>query len=221
MEKRVLFRSGWLPWVLLAPQLAVITVFFFWPASQALLQSLQMQDAFGTSTDWVGLQNFRQLFTDEAYLDSFKTTAWFSLLVAALGISISLVLAVFADRIVRGAMFYKTFLLLPYAVAPAVAGVLWMFMFSPSLGVVAYMLRQSGFDWNHMLEELGVEARSLSPLRVSYRSTAEITTFARSVLGPFAHEAEPIATRHGPPVELFTFASPGEAVLPRVVRTTG
>ena len=152
MEKRVLFRSGWLPWLLLTPQLAVITVFFFWPASQALLQSLQMQDAFGTSTEWVGLQNFRQLFTDEAYLDSFKTTAWFSLLVAALGISISLVLAVFADRIVRGAMFYKTFLILPYAVAPAVAGVLWVFMFSPTLGVVAYGLEKIGIHWNHLLD---------------------------------------------------------------------
>ena len=133
------------------PQLVVISVFFFWPAGQALVQSFQMQDAFGMSTEWVGLENFRNLFEDPSYLASFKTTAFFSIAVAVSGIAISLVLAIFADRIVRGALVYKTALLLPYAVAPAVAGVLWMFMFSPSLGVVAYLLRQSGFDWNHLL----------------------------------------------------------------------
>ncbi|MDR6857114.1 sn-glycerol-3-phosphate ABC transporter permease UgpA [Variovorax guangxiensis] len=151
MEKRVVFRSGWLPWALLAPQLIVITVFFFWPASQALMQSLQMQDAFGSSTEWVGLQNFRQLFDDPGYIESFKTTALFSVLVAFFGISLSLLLAVFADRVVRGAMVYKTLLILPYAVAPAVAAVLWVFMFSPSLGVVSYALGKFGFEWNHLL----------------------------------------------------------------------
>ena len=150
-EKRVVFRSSWLPWVLLAPQAVIIGVFFFWPAGQALLQSLQQSDAFGTSVDWVGLENFRNLFNDETYLASFKTTAVFSLLVAVCGISISLLLAVFADRIVRGATFYKTLLIWPYAVAPAVAGVLWMFMFSPSIGVVAYALQGLGVEWNHLL----------------------------------------------------------------------
>ncbi len=152
MEKRVVFRSGWLPWALLAPQLIVITVFFFWPASQALVQSLQMQDAFGSSTEWVGLQNFRQLFDDPSYVESFKTTAVFSVLVAFIGISLSLLLAVFADRVVRGAMLYKTLLILPYAVAPAVAAVLWVFMFSPSLGVVSYALGKIGIEWNHLLD---------------------------------------------------------------------
>ena len=151
MEKRVLFRSAWLPWLLLAPQLIVISVFFFWPAAQALLQSFQLQDAFGLSTEWVGLDNFRTLFNDEAYLESFKTTAFFSVMVAVLGISLSLVLAVFADRIIKGALAYKTLLILPYAVAPAVAGVLWIFMFSPTLGVVAYALHGIGIDWNHLL----------------------------------------------------------------------
>lgn len=151
MEKRVLFRSAWLPWLLLAPQLIVISVFFFWPAAQALLQSFQLQDAFGLSREWVGLENFRNLFNDEAYLESFKTTAFFSVMVAVLGISLSLVLAVFADRIIKGALAYKTLLILPYAVAPAVAGVLWIFMFSPTLGVVAYALRGIGIDWNHLL----------------------------------------------------------------------
>ena len=152
MEKRVLFRSRWLPWVLLAPQLTVISVFFFWPAAQALLQSFQVQDAFGTSTEWVGLANFQTLLADENYAASFKTTAVFSLLVAVLGISLSLVLAVFADRIIKGALAYKTLLVVPYAVAPAVAGVLWVFMFSPSLGVVAYALGRMGIPWNHLLD---------------------------------------------------------------------
>jgi sn-glycerol 3-phosphate transport system permease protein len=150
-EKRVVFRSGWLPWALLAPQAIVIAVFFFWPAGQALLQSLQQSDAFGTSVEWVGLENFRNLWNDETYLASFKTTAMFSILVAVFGIGISLLLAVFADRVVRGATFYKTLLIWPYAVAPAVAGVLWLFMFSPSIGIVAYALQAIGIDWNHLL----------------------------------------------------------------------
>ena len=126
-------------------------MFFFWPAGQAILQSFQLQDAFGMSTEWVGMDNFRALFADSAYLESFQITAFFSILVATLGIGISLMLAVFADRIVRGALLYKTFLIVPYAVAPAVAGVLWLFMFSPTLGVVAYALGRIGIDWNYLL----------------------------------------------------------------------
>jgi len=151
MEKRVLFRSAWLPWLLIAPQMAVILVFFFWPASQAIWQSMQSEDAFGTSTAFVGLENFKTLFDDPAYIESFKVTALFSVLVAGIGIAISLLLAIFADRILRGSLFYKTFLIIPYAVAPAIAGVLWVFMFSPSIGVVSYGLRQMGMDWNHLL----------------------------------------------------------------------
>jgi sn-glycerol 3-phosphate transport system permease protein len=151
MEKRVVFRSAWLPWLLMVPQMAVILVFFFWPAGQAILQSLQQQDAFGTSVEFVGLANFQQLFTDPNYLESFKTTAVFSVLVAGIGLTLALLLAVFVDRIVRGSMFYKTLLILPYAVAPSVAAVLWVFMFSPSLGVVSYALGKIGIDWNHLL----------------------------------------------------------------------
>ena len=150
-EKRVLFKSAWLPWALLGPQLVVISVFFFWPAGQALLQSLQQQDAFGTSVEWVGLENFQRLFSDPTYYQSFRTTAVFSVLVAASGLVISLLLAVMADRVVRGATVYKTLLIWPYAVAPAVAGVLWLFMFAPSIGVVAWYLRAGGFEWNHLL----------------------------------------------------------------------
>lgn len=151
MEKRVVFKSWWLPWVLIAPQVVVIAVFFFWPAGQALLQSMQQSDAFGTSVVWVGLENFRNLWNDPSYLESFQITAIFSLLVAGLGLSLSLVLAVFADRIGRGSGIYRTLLIWPYAVAPAVAGVLWLFLFSPSIGVVSYALREMGFAWDSLL----------------------------------------------------------------------
>jgi len=152
VEKRVRFRSWWLPWVLIAPQMAIILAFFFWPAGQALYQSVLMQDAFGTSTEFVGLDNFRRLWNDETYLASFQTTAVFSLLVAFCGLSIALVLAVMADRVIKGAMVYKTLLIWPYAVAPAVAGVLWLFMFAPSVGIVSYGLRQIGLEWNHLVD---------------------------------------------------------------------
>jgi len=151
MEKRVRFKSAWLPWVLIAPQMAIVLVFFFWPAGQTLYQSLIQQDAFGTSTEFVGLENFRRLFSDSSYLASFQTTAFFALLVAVLGIGLSLMLAVFADRVARGALLYRTLLIWPYAVAPAVAGVLWLFMFSPPMGVVSYGLQSLGFQWDHLL----------------------------------------------------------------------
>ena len=134
------------------PQLVVISVFFFWPAGQAVLQSFQVEDAFGLSKEWVGFQNFIQLWNDPTYLASFKTTAWFSVMVAGLGIGISLVLAIFADRVVRGAMVYKTLLIMPYAVAPVIAGVLWVFIFSPSIGVATFGLRALGIDWNYQMD---------------------------------------------------------------------
>jgi sn-glycerol 3-phosphate transport system permease protein len=145
----------------------VIAVFFFWPAAQALLQSLQQSDAFGTSVQWAGLENFRNLWHDDTYLTSFKTTAVFSTLVAVLGIGLSLLLAIFADRVVRGASFYKTLLIWPYAVAPAVAGVLWLFMFSPSIGIVAYALGKIGVDWNHLLN--GGQAMTLVVLAAIWK----------------------------------------------------
>ncbi len=167
MEKRVQFKSSWLPWALIAPQVAIISVFFFWPAGQAVLQSFQLQDAFGTSTEWVGLENFKRLWNDAGYLASFKTTAIFSILVAVLGIGLSLTLAIFADRIIKGALGYKTMLIVPYAVAPAVAGVLWVFMFSPSLGVVSFALGKLGFDWNHYLN--GTHAMTLIVLAAVWK----------------------------------------------------
>ena len=167
IEKKVRFRSWWLPWLLVAPQLAVVLVFFFWPAGQALYNSVLSQDAFGTSTEFIGSQNFRQLFADESYLASFKTTAVFSLLVGVLGLSIALMLAVMADRIVKGAAIYKTLLIWPYAVAPAVAGVLWLFMFAPSIGIVSFWLRAMGIDWNHLLN--GTHAMTLIVLAAVWK----------------------------------------------------
>jgi sn-glycerol 3-phosphate transport system permease protein len=151
MEKRVRFRSAWLPWVLVAPQMAVVLVFFFWPAAQALYQSVLQEDAFGTSREYVGMANFERLFDDPGYLASFKVTALFSGLVAGSGLVIALLLAVMANRVLRGASVYKTLLIWPYAVAPVVAGVLWLFMFASPYGVVAYTLRELGLDWNHLL----------------------------------------------------------------------
>jgi sn-glycerol 3-phosphate transport system permease protein len=127
-------------------------VFFFWPAAQALLQSVRREDAFGLSTVFVGLENFAALFADPDYVGSFMITAGFSVAVAVLALAPGLLFAVMADRVVRGAAFYKTVLLLPYAIAPAIAGVLWMFLFNPSIGVVAAGLRWLGVDWNYLLD---------------------------------------------------------------------
>ena len=151
MEKRVRFKSAWLPWLLVAPQMAVVGVFFFWPAAQTLYQSVLQEDAFGTSSEFVGWANFERLWHDPSYLASAQTTAVFSILVAVFGISIALLLAVMANRVVRGAMVYRTLLILPYAVAPVVAGVLWLMMFSSPWGVISYLLQALGYDWNHLL----------------------------------------------------------------------
>ncbi|AEG69395.1 sn-glycerol-3-phosphate ABC transporter permease UgpA [Ralstonia solanacearum] len=151
MDKRVVFRSRWLPYALVAPQIAVTLVFFFWPAGQALYQSLLRQDAFGMNLDFVGLENFADLLADPNYLGSFKTTAVFAIGVTFVGLSTSLALAYFADRALRGATFYKTLLIWPYAIAPAVAGVLWSFLFNPSLGIVSFVIRKMGVDWNYVL----------------------------------------------------------------------
>jgi sn-glycerol 3-phosphate transport system permease protein len=151
MEKRARFKSAWLPYALVAPQVLVSVLFFFWPAVQALYQSLLLQDAFGSSVQFVWFENFTALWNDPTYLESFKTTALFSVSVAVFGMTISLVLAVFADRVVRGSAIYRTFLIWPYAVAPVVVGVLWMFLLSPTLGIISHALRPLGIEWNHTL----------------------------------------------------------------------
>ena len=150
-EKRALFQSRWMPYALVLPQLAITLVFFFWPAGQALYQSLLVEDAFGARTEFVWFENFTTLFNDPNYLASFRVTAIFSVLVAGIGLVASLILAAFADRVIRAATVYKTLLIVPYAVAPAIAAVLWLFLFNPTLGVVAHWMQRRGIEWDPLL----------------------------------------------------------------------
>jgi len=151
MEKRTVFSGKLLPYALLAPQLAVTLVFFYWPAGQAVYQSFLLQDAFGISTQFVWFENYQYLFADPAYYQAILVTAVFASIVAAAALALSLLLAVQADRALTGAGIYKTLLIWPYAVAPVVAGVLWLFMFQPSLGMLAKDIRILGYDWNPYL----------------------------------------------------------------------
>lgn len=151
MEKRVVFSHKTLPYLLVAPQLAITVIFFFLPAGQALWQAFHLEDPFGLSSTFVGLDNFRDLLRDREYLNSFKVTAIFSALVAVLGLSVSLLLAVLANRVVHAAGFYRNLLIWPYAVATAVAGVLWLFLFSPSVGILAVYMMEAGLAWNPRL----------------------------------------------------------------------
>ncbi len=152
MEKRVVFDGKLLPYALLMPQLFITIVFFYWPAAQAVWQSFFIQDAFGLSMQFVWFENYTVLFANPDYYRSMVTTAIFSTLVAFFSLSISLMFAVQADKQIKAAAAYKTFLMWPYAVAPAIAGVLWLFMFQPSLGLVAQAIRAVGFDWNPQLD---------------------------------------------------------------------
>ncbi|HXG04922.1 MAG TPA: sn-glycerol-3-phosphate ABC transporter permease UgpA [Candidatus Binatia bacterium] len=167
MERRRVFPHRVLPYLLVAPQIAVTLVFFFWPASQALWQSVLIQDAFGLSTRFAGLENFRTILSDPDYRHSLGVTAVFSSAVSALALGSALGLALMADRVVRGARAYRTLLIWPYAVAPAVAGVLWLFLFNPTVGIVAFALRQVGYRWNHLLD--GREALLLVVLAAAWK----------------------------------------------------
>jgi sn-glycerol 3-phosphate transport system permease protein len=149
--KRVTFRGVLLPLLLLAPQLAITLVFFIWPASRALWQSLLQEDPFGLRTSFVWLDNFARVLSDPGYLHSLQVTLVFSVAVTVSGLAIALLLAVMADRVIKGASAYKTVLIWPYAVAPAIAGVLWLFMFNPTIGILAYLLKSVGIGWNHQL----------------------------------------------------------------------
>ena len=151
MEKRVTFNSRWLPYLLLGPQMIITLVFFFWPSGQAIYQSVLIEDVFGGNSKFVWFENFVQLIRDNSYAHSAQITVVFSFLVAAIGLGLSLLLAVMADRVIRGATAYKTFLVWPYAVAPAVAGVLWGFLFNPSVGIVTWMLQGIGIEFNYVI----------------------------------------------------------------------
>ena len=167
MEKRAVFSSKLLPYALLLPQLAITFVFFYWPASQALWQSFLLEDAFGLSSEFVGFENYRAVLAQPEYYRAMVTTAVFSTLVAAFSLSCALLLATQADKQLRAAPTFKTLLIWPYAVAPAVAGVLWLFMFHPSLGTLARPIRLAGIDWNPLLN--GRHAMTLVVLSATWK----------------------------------------------------
>ncbi|WP_369720255.1 MULTISPECIES: sn-glycerol-3-phosphate ABC transporter permease UgpA [unclassified Bradyrhizobium] len=152
MQKQAIFQSKLLPYALVAPQLAVVLIFFYWPAAQAVIQSFLLQDAFGLSTSFVWFDNYVELFKDPAYFETIVRTFFFSFAIAVSSLSFALLLAVMADKPLRGSMLYRTLLIWPYAVAPPVVGVLWIFMLHPSLGVLARYLRAAGVDWNPLLD---------------------------------------------------------------------
>jgi sn-glycerol 3-phosphate transport system permease protein len=151
MQKRAVFTNRWLPYGLILPQIAITLVFFYWPAVQAVWQSFLLEDAFGLSTEFVWFENYQLLFAKADYYRTFWTTMVFSVLVAVISLSSALLLASMADKSIKGAGVYRTLLIWPYAVAPAVAGVLWIFMLNPSLGMLAKGLRSMGIDWNPLL----------------------------------------------------------------------
>jgi sn-glycerol 3-phosphate transport system permease protein len=151
MIKHVVFRARLLPYLLVGPQIAVTIIFFIWPAAQAVKQSVFIEGPFGGNAEFVGLENFAAQFSDSNYLHSARVTIVFSTAVTLASLAIALLLAVMGDRIIRGAGVYKTFLIWPYAVAPAVAGVLWGFMFNPGVGIFSYLLNRSGYEWNYVL----------------------------------------------------------------------
>ncbi|MEN8683246.1 sn-glycerol-3-phosphate ABC transporter permease UgpA [Marivita sp.] len=171
MEKRVTFKGIWLPLLLVLPQILITAIFFFYPAGQAIWQSLFIPDPFGLSMQWVGLGNFEYLFSDRYYRASFVTTAVFSILVTVVSMGVALYLAILADRLIKGSGTYRTLLIWPYAVAPAVAGVLWLFMFNTRVGVVTWYLGHLGYDWNHVLNEgeaMGLVVVASAWGRISY-----------------------------------------------------
>ncbi|MFC4269868.1 sn-glycerol-3-phosphate ABC transporter permease UgpA [Sneathiella chungangensis] len=170
MLKNVHFGPSVLPFLLVLPQIAVTLVFFIWPASQALYQSVLLEDAFGLKTEFVWFRNFEELFSDPHYWSSFEITVVFSFLVAFLAMSFALVLALLADRVIKGSGTYRTLLIWPYAVAPVTAGALWVFMFNPTLGIVAYALSALGYEWNHQLN--GGEAMALVVMASAWKQVA-------------------------------------------------
>ncbi len=170
MEKRVVFKNRWLPYLLVTPQIVITLVFFIWPAGQALKQSFFIEDAFGLRSEFVRFGNFIELFSDPLYLSSLKTTFIFSVSTSFLALSTGLLFAVMADRVIKGATIYKAALLWPYAVAPAVAGVLWLFLFSPANGILALTLKSLGYNWNHVLK--GGQAMVLVVIAASWKQIA-------------------------------------------------
>jgi sn-glycerol 3-phosphate transport system permease protein len=167
MQKQAIFQAKLLPYALVAPQLAIVLIFFYWPAGQAVIQSFLLQDAFGLSTSFVWFDNYIELFKDPAYFEAIVRTFFFSFAIAVSSLSFALLLAVMADKPLRGSTLYRTLLIWPYAVAPPVVGVLWIFMLHPSLGVLARYLRAAGVDWNPLLD--GNQAAALIILAAAWK----------------------------------------------------
>jgi sn-glycerol 3-phosphate transport system permease protein len=167
MQKQAIFQSKLLPYALVAPQLAIVLIFFYWPAAQAVLQSFLLQDAFGLSTSFVWFDNYLDLFSDPSYFEAIVRTFFFSFAIAVSSLALALLLAVMADKPLRGGSLYRTLLIWPYAVAPPVVGVLWIFMLHPSLGVLSRYLRAAGIDWNPLLD--GNQAATLVILAAAWK----------------------------------------------------
>jgi len=170
MRRRVIFNNRFLPYVLLLPQVLITLVFFFWPASQAIYQSLLSQDPFGLRTQFVFLQNFQTVLSDPLYIEALQVTVVFSVSVTLFVMTLALLFAVMADRQIRGAQTYKTLLLWPYALAPAVAAVLWGFIFHPSIGLLGKILNSWGLHWDYQLN--GMHALVLIIIASSWRQIA-------------------------------------------------
>lgn len=170
MLKRSHFKPGLLPYLLVAPQIIITLVFFIWPALRALYESFYIQSAFGLGSTFVGLANFIDLFEDPLYLESVWRTFMFSGAVALLAMGLALTFAALADRVIRGALAYRTLLIWPYAIAPAVAGALWIFMFNPTLGIVSHALDQFGIEWNQAVN--GTQAMALVIMAAAWKQIA-------------------------------------------------
>lgn len=167
MQKQAIFQSRLLPYALVAPQLAIVLIFFYWPALQAVIQSFLLQDAFGLSSTFVWFDNYIELLKDPAYFETIVRTFFFSFAIAVSSLSVALLLAVMADKPLRGGAVYRTLLIWPYAVAPPVVGVLWVFMLHPSLGVLSRYLRAAGIEWNPLLD--GNQAATLVILAAAWK----------------------------------------------------
>ena len=149
MERRTLFEGRLLPALLVLPQLIISAIFFYWPAGQAVWSSFSTEDPFGQGSVFVGLANFADLLSDSRYLATIVRTVWFCAAVSIASIVVALTLAVFADREIRGRAIYRTLLIWPYAVAPAVSALLWVFMLDPQIGLVGRFLNARGLNWNY------------------------------------------------------------------------
>ena len=170
MNQKIFYHNKLLAYLLIAPQILITLIFFIWPAAQALYQSFLVEDAFGLGSEFVWFENFIFLFEDEYYVDSFGRTALFSFLVAFVSMSFSLILAGFAERVIRGELIYKSLLIWPYAVAPVLAGALWIMLFDPSLGLITYYLKYFDVEWNYKLN--GTQAMILVVLASAWKQVA-------------------------------------------------